>query len=659
MKRALVVDNNEFYRKVLSDLLVEEGYQVAQAADGLAALEEAAANRPDLVILDLIMPKVDGSQVCRFLKADARFRDIPVVVLSGILVEDMDSVKDIGADAYVAKMPLDRLLPKLSSVVRRLEEGCGEIPMEGFEDLFRREVVAELLEEKRCREQVIHSLGEGAAELDASQRILSVNPAFARLTGVDELTVLGRAFADVVLLSPEKWATILEAGDTPCPGKDVISLGEKHVRIKISTVQRNDHTQGYLVLLEDISDLVQAQEEKDALQRELARTDKLSALGCMVAGIAHELNNPLTGVLGFTQIMMRSCSDDEVLRRNLEKVFREATRCKGIVDNLQLFSTRYMPERKREDLCEILDGVLVQLSDEFERLGVEVKCETDPNIPAIPVDRLGFKKVLQQLIGNACRAMEEQSGPRRLQLRLASVKDRVCLEIQDSGIGIPPENLERIFDPFYSTAEVGQGMGLGLSMVYGIVRDHQGRILVSSGPDGGSTFTVDLPMRLQDESAGSESVAGSSVAVPAAQAAPVRHVLVVDDEPVILDLLLDLLEAKGVKVETASSGARALEKMAVQSFDAVVLDLRMPGMDGREVFERIRQQYPETVSRVFFATGDMVSEETRDFLRDSGAPCIQKPFQIDQVLDTLLSFLDRDKSVTSATESAAGGQAGA
>ncbi len=642
MKRALVVDNNEFYRRVLTDLLVEEGYDVVQAADGLAALEEAKSRRPDLVLLDLVMPKVDGTQVCRFFKSDARFRDIPVVVLSGILVEDMDSVSNIGADAYVAKMPLDRLLPKLTNVIRRLEEGCGEIPVEGFEDLFRREVVAELLEEKRFREQIIASLEEGAAELDSSQRILSVNPAFARLADVDELTVLGQGFADVVGLSPEEWEGILAGKDAPRRRRDIFPLGDRRVHIKVSRVQRNTEAIGYLVLLEDITDLVKAQEEKEALQHELARAEKLSALGRMVAGIAHELNDPLTGVLGFTQILMRTKPQDEATRRNLEKVFREATRCKSILENLQSFSNRSMPERKGEDLCDILDGVLAQLSDEFERMDVEVLCETDPDIPAIPVDRLDFKKVVEQLISNACRSMEAQSGPRRLRVRLTCLEDRVHLEVQDTGIGIPPENLERIFDPFYSTADVGQGMGLGLSMVYGIVRDHQGRILVSSRPDEGSTFTVDLPMRQEQAQAGSQLETSGSRLSAADSSTPARRVLVVDDEPVILDLLLDLLEAKGIEVETADSGAGALEKMATHSFDAVVLDLRMPGMDGREVFENIRRSHPEMVSRVFFATGDMVSKETRDFLRETGAPCISKPFQIDQLLDTLLTFLERE-----------------
>ena len=242
MKKALVVDNNEFYRRVLSDLLAEEGYEVSQAADGLTALQEAEARRPDLVILDLVMPKVDGTQVCRFLKANARLRDIPVIVLSGILVEDMDSIREIGADAYVAKMPLDRLLPKLSGVIRRLEEGCCEVPLEGFEDLFRREVVAELLEEKRFREQIIASLEEGAAELDSSERILSANPAFARITGADELSVLGRPFAEAVGLSTEQWRRVLEG---QAAGADFFELGDLRVRVKLSRVER-DSGNGYL-----------------------------------------------------------------------------------------------------------------------------------------------------------------------------------------------------------------------------------------------------------------------------------------------------------------------------------------------------------------------------------------------------------------------------
>jgi CheY-like chemotaxis protein len=331
---------------------------------------------------------------------------------------------------------------------------------------------------------------------------------------------------------------------------------------------------------------------------------------------------------------MRKEGGNDAVAGSLEKILREAKRCKEILENLQSFSNRSAPERRPEDLREIVRHALEAGAAGLAEDRVEVSLEIDDGCTDVEVDRLEIQRALEQLFRNARKALRNRSGPRSLQVRVRPFDERVQIEVEDNGAGITPENLEKIFDPFYSTAEVGKGVGLGLSMVYGIVREHQGRILVTSQPGEGSTFTVDLPARdVKDV-----------VTHPDGDRVPTRSVhptvLVVDDEPVILDLLVDLLEGKGVRVETAPDGIQALEKISRQSFDAVVLDLRMPGMDGQEVYENLRQRAPEMIPRVLFATGDMVSRDTREFLDQAGAPCIQKPFRIEQVLDTLMGFLD-------------------
>jgi PAS domain S-box-containing protein len=624
MKKALVVDNNEFYLQVLEDFLREEGYQVTLARDGLAALRLAEQEPPDLVLLDLVMPKMDGTKVCRYLKSRPALKDVPVVVLSGVLVEDYHNVQDLGADAFLAKMPMDRLLPSLRDLLLRLEEGCQETLVEGFEGMFRREVVAELLEEKRFRESIISSLVEGAAEVSSDGRILSINPAFAEVVGCQELNVLDLTVAEVLGLDPGVQEQILTASESV-----IVAVHDRRVRVNASRVRMDGESAGYLVLLEDITDLLRAQEEREALRRKLAQTEKLSALGQMVAGIAHELNNPLTGVIGFTQILQER-TEDEPSARNLDKILHEAKRCQEIVANLQTFSSRCSIDKKPGDLNQLLQDALIACTPRLREQGIEVVREMTENLPAVPMDAQNMQRVLVQLIENAEQAMRRHSRQGRLVVRSRQLQDRVQLEIQDNGVGIPQDNLRRIFDPFFSTAEVGEGMGLGLSMAYGILREHGGRILVSSRQGEGATFTMDLPAQTQ-------AAVASKREVP--HLAHRRSVLVVDDEPVILDLLVDLLESKGVSVVTAENGLQALEKLEGASYDAVVLDLKMPVMGGRELYEKLREGRPELLQRIFFSTGDIVNSETREFLDDVGVPCIQKPFQIDQVLEVLMGFL--------------------
>jgi CheY-like chemotaxis protein len=212
-------------------------------------------------------------------------------------------------------------------------------------------------------------------------------------------------------------------------------------------------------------------------------------------------------------------------------------------------------------------------------------------------------------------------------------EDGVRVEVQDNGVGIAERNLPRVFDPFFTTADVGEGAGLGLSVAYGIVREHGGRILVSSRLGEGSTFTVELPLH----GGATEKAAGA--AEPRTGESPC--VLVVDDEPVILELLSDLLGAQGVKVETASNGVEALDRLEGGHYDAIVLDLKMPEMDGREVYERLKETNPEILPRILFSTGDMISPETRRFFDQTAAPVIQKPFRINQVTQVLSRFLSR------------------
>ncbi|HUD72280.1 MAG TPA: ATP-binding protein, partial [Dongiaceae bacterium] len=215
--------------------------------------------------------------------------------------------------------------------------------------------------------------------------------------------------------------------------------------------------------------------------------------------------------------------------------------------------------------------------------------------------------------------------------RVRPRRERVVIEVIDNGPGIPPEVLPRIFDPFFTTKPVGEGTGLGLSISYGIIRDHGGRIWAESEPGRGATLVVELPIR---RAAAADTPDESPTA--AAPAGRRLRLLAIDDEPVILDLLVDVLTAAHHNVDTASGGQEALRKLEKGGYDLVLLDLKMPDIDGRKVFEIIAQRWPHLRDRVVFASGDTVHPATRAFIEWSGRPCLEKPFRLERLEAMLL-----------------------
>jgi len=641
MPHALVVDNNEFYVKVLGDFLREEGYDVVTARDGIAALRAVAERRPDLILLDLVMPKVDGTKVCRHLKAAPHLCAIPVVVLSGILLEDLGNLRAIGADAFVAKMPLDRLLPTLRQVIGRLEEGCDEVLVEGFEGMFRREVVGELLEEKRFRDLLLSSLTEGVAQLDLEGRILSANAAFAAQVGLRELDVLDRGLADLLgMAADEVGALLAEVREGRSHGAatvDVRACGRR-LGLQISPVEHGPEAVGFMVLSRDQTEQLATEAECEALRRRMAESEKLSAMGRMVAGIAHELNNPLTGVLGYAQLLAQRPHADAP-DGPIDRIFQEAQRCQRVVARLLAFAQEQAPRLEAVAINGLVQEAVQALSSGLTLAGVEVDLRLDANLPPVLVDPGQFREVLEEVLANARRSLAQVNRPRRVTVTTRREGERATIELTDNGAGIAAENLGRIFDPFFTTAEVGEGAGLGLSAAYGIVRQHGGTLRATSQPGEGTCMRIEVP----HSGPAPRRAANDQKAVRS-------RVLVVDDEAVILDLLADLLESRGVTVETASSGREALQKLRAVEFDAVLLDMKMPGMSGREVYETLGRVDPRMQRRVVFATGDIVTPETRRFLEEVGSPVLAKPFEIDHATDLLVRFLGRMQGAAAGAE---------
>ena len=322
--------------------------------------------------------------------------------------------------------------------------------------------------------------------------------------------------------------------------------------------------------------------------------------------------------------------------RDLQRIVRESQRCQHIVENLLHFARRTKAERQAMDINELVENVLDLQSYQLKLDNVKVHFDLDRSLPRTVGDYHQIQQVLLNIVNNAHQAMQETRGERILILRTRAEEGVIRIEVTDSGPGISPAGLSRVFEPFFTTKAAGKGTGLGLSLSQGIVKQHGGRIAVQSVVGKGATFTVELPVREMPEERGAPA---ASEDPPMAETP--HTILVVDDEEVIVELLHEVLAAVGHKVETARSGTQALDKILAEGFDAVISDMKMPGLDGVGLYEQVCSRKPEMAHRFVFSTGDMASEATRDFFRKTGCPYLMKPFDMDAVRSTLNQIFSR------------------
>ncbi len=365
--------------------------------------------------------------------------------------------------------------------------------------------------------------------------------------------------------------------------------------------------------------------ELKAAQRHLLQAEKLSAVGEVVSGVAHELNNPLAGVLGYAQLLMGGPMDPRQ-QKSVDRIFESALRCQKIVQNLLAFARQHPAEKKYLGLNGIVEKTLDLKAYQLRVNNVKVLKRLEPDLPKTMLDFSQIQQVLLNLINNAQYSMSTHRGQGMLTLTTSLKDGMIHLEVADDGPGIPREILGRIFDPFFTTKPVGEGTGLGLSVSYGIVKAHGGRIWAESTPGRGTTLLVELPV-LSEAGEREEGAASPPAEVPDR----LLRILVVDDEPVILDLIVDALGRDGHSVDTAANAREAIQKLERGAYDALVCDLKMPEMDGQTLFGIIQSRWPDMAARVIFASGDTIHPGTRQFILESGRPCVDKPFKLESL----------------------------
>ncbi|MBX7218987.1 MAG: response regulator [Blastocatellia bacterium] len=681
MKHILIVDDNLENRYLLRALLEGSGFTVAEAPQGMDALTKARQWAPDLIISDLLMPVLDGYSLLQHWKADEVLKTIPFIVYTATFTDPKDQrlALALGADAFVIK-PCEPE-PLLAIIQEKLDKaGCGELPAtsqsqpeditllkEYNEILVRklekkvfqleqanRELQEEIVEHKRTekalrlRDQAIQAASQGIIITDPTQPdnpIVYANDGFEQMTGYPLEVALGHncRFLQGPNTDLEAVARLRAAiaASRACT-VEILNYRQDGTpfwnALSVNPVTDEQGTLKYFVGVQ--SDVT----ERKKLEEQLRQSQKLEAIGRLAGGVAHDFNNLLTVIISHSEQVVNLPEISPSIRKSVQAIREAGDRAAALTRQLLGFSRQTMLQPRVLDLNSIIANtakMLVRLIGE----DIQISTVLDPNLKPVKVDPTQLDQILINLAVNARDAMPYGG---KLSIETANILFQedatsshldckaglyVMLAITDTGCGMPPEILAHIFEPFFTTKEVGKGTGLGLAMVFGIVKQSEGTIHVYSEPGQGTTFKIyfpamaaqaglPIPETNEEEGLGSETI------------------LLIEDDEGVRQLVLTSLELYGYKVLAAQDGQEAFRIANAQAepIDLVLTDIVMPHLNGPQVAKQLKMQFPHL--KVLFMSGYTDDTVIRHGLLEAQVAFIQKPFtplsltqKIRQVLD--------------------------
>lgn len=512
---------------------------------------------------------------------------------------------------------------------------------------------ARLYEEERSRAvalqrserrylRLVQSASDAIFTADLDGCMTSVNRSMERATGMSRAELVGALF--VKLVEPSDHAAANQALEAAIHGRrsrvnlryvnalnerrlcslTLTPLAEPEVEVEGEPERwSGEVVVGVLGVARDVTD-------ERRLAEQLMQQEKLAAVGQLVSGVAHELNNPLASVIAFAQLLLASPAGAPTDRPAIDAIHQEAKRAAKIVSNLLTFARQRQPERRVTDLNKVVDDTLELRRYALRNAQTELVSHLDPELPLTWADPFQLQQVVLNLVTNAEQALMSWSGPKSIDVTTAMVNDHLVIRISDTGAGVAPEHIHRIFNPFFTTKPVGEGTGLGLSISDGIVREHGGRIRVESIPGEGATFTIELPHVAPPDEVDEHS------GIELARRTPKRRILVVDDESTLRHVVARFFRSLGHDVDAVGTGRDAVARAAGQQYDAMVLDLRLPDITGDEVLSELNQA-SGAPKRIVLVTGDMHSESVRQLLDARDYPILSKPFVLDELASVVLA----------------------
>src|SRR5437763_8860807 len=483
-------------------------------------------------------------------------------------------------------------------------------------------------------ETAFDSLSEGIAVVDDAGRVRRANRSLAAMLGAPIPGVIGRELVEALVGTSPPLVDVLaaaRAGDRVQPIVLRSTTLGRAIRVTAARIPApgagGAQDQSVVVLVEDVTD-------QQAMESHLIQSEKLAAVGQLVSGVAHELDNPLTSIAGLPEFLLEQKELGSKDRGHLRVIHEQAERAGRIVRNLLTFARKGPAEQGRVNLNDVIQRTLLLMAHDLKLKDITVE-KVLPTIPEILGDRHALQQAVLNLLNNAAQAVaENKPGRRRLICVNTWFDQRVRMRLSDSGPGIPDHVVPQLFTPFFTTKEPGQGTGLGLSITYSIVEAHGGRISLERPPDGGAAFLVDLPPAppavLPAPSATAEDATGRKALEPAAPAVK-RTILLVDDDPAVRRMVKALFGREGHTVEVARTPQHALDLVRTRTYDLILADARATARDHLFV-EQLVAAHPGLKERILVATGD-VRASTDEALAHLGLRYVRKPFNLRDLRD--------------------------
>jgi len=677
----LIIDDREENLYLLEALLTGNGYGVQRAANGNEALEILHTGGIDLIVSDILMPVMDGFQLCRKVKADPSLRHIPIIIYSGTYTspKDEELALKIGVNRFLQKpcepevfiqavkevmaaMPATESPPAETAapeeevlqlynerLVHKLEQKMAEAEQE---IAARREAEKALRESEQKYRQITENISDVVWLANLNMQTTYVSPSVERLVG--EPIEVHRQRTMEEKFPPDSLQVLYEAlveemeneKDPACDKKRSRLIEVQHYRadgspiwvsINISFVRDENGTPiGFQGVTRDITDHKLAEQEREKLQTQLIQAQKMEAVGRLAGGVAHDFNNMLGVILGYAEMAQNKVSPEDPLHLDLNEIINAARRSADITRQLLAFARQQTAAPKVVDLNETVEQMLRMLR---RLIGEDIDLQWWPRgkLWSVKIDPSQMNQILANLCVNARDAI---AGVGKITIRTDNVRfgrdqclghpdrvpgDYVMLAVSDNGCGMDAETRNHLFEPFFTTKEVGQGTGLGLATIYGIVRQNDGFIDVCSEPGKGTTFKLYFP---RDTAAAEAEDEPPAVEIPLGNG---ETLLMVEDEAAILKLGQTMLESLGyqVLVATDPTEAIALAKAHAEKIRLLITDVVMPKINGQALAAQLQAQSPGL--KTLFMSGYTADVIAHRGVLDEEMQFIQKPFSREEL----------------------------
>ena len=638
MHKILIIEDEETIRRYISLLLGTLGYETIEAASGEEGLKLAAKHSPDIILMDIMMPSMDGIEACKRLKADESLKNIPVIMVTAKTDDEtMENAFNAGAFDYISK-PLNKLeiktriksalnYKKLDDLRRikdlelenRVEERTSELAFANKK--LKLEINEGIEREKRLSflEKALETIDLGVTIADIKGKIIYTNPAEAAMHGytVDELVS-----KDIGLFAPpESRRKITAEGIDKRKSKrrETVNLrkdGSEFPVYLISTIVEDSRDKPVAVVTacKDITERKRAEETRLQLEAQLRQAQKMETIGTLAGGIAHDFNNILTPILTFAEVAMLEVDHKSDLRHYLSTIYGAGERARDLISHILAFSRQAELEMQPVKMKYIVREALKLITRTLPAT-IEVKRNIRSDLTVL-ADPTQLHQIVMNLCTNAFHAMEKTGG-----LLTVSLKDTdidmetasrypdlapgkyIKLSVSDTGEGMTSAIMDKIFDPFFTSKSTGKGTGMGLSVVHGIVKSHKGIITVESEPNKGATFEVYLPQMKE----------AMQIAAKTIKEKKSWHgnVLIVDDDEIVAESIKMLLKIMGFDTTISTDGIKALElfKDKPDHFDLVITDMTMPNMTGDILSKELLSIKPDIPIIICTGFSEHIDEE--------------------------------------------------